>query len=441
MDSEANATADKGAYSLPRLVLSTVVLVALAGAGWVYFYGVPDVSGGAAAEAVPATAGTETAGSQAAGGGIQAPPAQAVPVETAIARRADLVKTITASGNAESTRELAITAPVSGIVAQLGAHEGDVVQEGQLLVTFADAELRLSLQKARERLVQALAQYQVKKAFLVEDDAGSGVVAELQQAQEQVLAGALSPEQFKTLIDDPKFYALFTTISRDEVMAAQDGLLTAVADYATAELNVERAIVTAPFAGQIASTKVVEGQNVRDGIELLTLVDADPIRVRVEVLESEAGLARLGRAARVRFAAYPSETFRGQIDTISPLVDAEKKTLQVIVSLPNPDLRLKPGMFAWIDLDTEIFPDRLLVPSAAVLLRDERPMVFVVEDGRARWVYIRKGLENPLFVEVLEGVEPGNEVVVSGHYSLAHDAAVRVVEPEEQGSEGDASER
>ena len=104
------------------------------------------------------------------------------------------------------------------------------------------------------------------------------------------------------------------------------------------------------------------------------------------------------------------------------------------VTLANPELRLKPGMFAQITLDTEIFTNRLVVPANAVLLRDERPMLFVVLESRSNWIYIQKGLENTEWVEVMDGVAPGDEVIVSGHFSLAHDAAVRVVEDADPGT-------
>ncbi len=272
----------------------------------------------------------------------------------------------------------------------------------------------------------AVANFSENVAYLKEF--GGRDADELEQA---AFGSLIDPEAFRTLIDDRRFDELFESITRDEVMAARDNLLTQQANYEQAERDLARASVTAPFAGQVSSLDVVVGERVGAGSPLLSLVDANPIRIRVGVLESEAGLVRVGRRADISFAAYPGEQFTGRVEAISPVVDPDEKTLSVLVSLPNDDLRLKPGMFAQITLDTQIFEERLLVPATAVLLRDERPMVFRVINGRSDWIYIRKGLENDKWVEVLEGIEPGDEIIVSGHYSLAHDAAVRVVEPEE----------
>lgn len=408
--------------STGRVLLSTVVLLGIAVGGYLASYGLPEAFSRPQELAEEASDPPQN---------IQAPSAPAVPVETGHARRRDLVMRITATGTAEATRQLQVQSGVAGTIVQLPIGEGDVVSAADLLAAIDDVELRLKVQIQRESLVAAMAKFAEKRAFMELAAQDTPVARELAAAQQEVISGVMSPQQFRSLIDDPRFDALFETITRDEVMASQDGLLTRRANYAMAELEMERARTLAPFGGQIAELQVVVGQRVGAGTKLLTLVDADPIRVRIAVLESEAGLVRVGRRAEVIFAAYPTEPFVGQVEAINPLVDPETKILQVIVSLPNPELRLRPGMFAQITLDTDIFSDRLLVPHAAVQLRDDRPMLFVVRDDRAQWVYIRKGLENADWVEVLEGVQPGDEVVTSGHYSLAHDAVVRVVATEE----------
>jgi len=402
-----------------RILISTVLLIAIAVAGYVALNGVP-----ADADA-PAEGSGQAEAQEAEGASIQAPPSVPVPVVTASADRRELVMKITATGNAEAPRQLELQAASAGELAEVSVTEGQVVEEGQLLAAIDDAELQLNVRKAREALVTAVANFSENVAYIKEY---GGADADALEAG--AFVSLIDAEDFRTLIDDPRFDELFSTITRDEVMAARDNLLTQQANFEQAELQLRRARTTAPFAGQIAEIEVVVGQRVTAGTKLATLIDANPIRVRVEVLESEAGLVRVGRRAEVHFAAYPGETFVGRVEAISPLVDPEERTLEVFVMLPNGDLRLKPGMFAQIILETQIFPGRLLVPADAVLLRGDRPMVFRVLNGRSDWVYIEKGLENPEWVEVLEGIDPGDEVIVSGHYSLAHDAAVRVVDAE-----------
>jgi RND family efflux transporter MFP subunit len=183
--------------------------------------------------------------------------------------------------------------------------------------------------------------------------------------------------------------------------------------------------------------KVVPGQTVRVGDELVSVVDLNPIRVEVQVLESEVGLLTAGRRATVSFAAFPGEQFTGRIETINPMVDRDTRTAKVTVTIPNPDHRILPGMYARVALEARKFADRILVPRAAVLERDRRTMLFVFEGegntGLSKWRYVTTGLANDSLIEIVENpetemVQPGEVVLVDGHYTLIHDARVRLVE-------------
>jgi multidrug efflux pump subunit AcrA (membrane-fusion protein) len=104
------------------------------------------------------------------------------------------------------------------------------------------------------------------------------------------------------------------------------------------------------------------------------------------------------------------------------------------VDLANIDEAIKPGMHAEVEIAAEIYPDRLLVPQDAILTRSGRKLVFVVENGRAKWKYINVGLENEEFAEVLPGdtpgggIKPDDQVLVEGHFTIAHDAPVRIIQ-------------
>jgi multidrug efflux pump subunit AcrA (membrane-fusion protein) len=147
-----------------------------------------------------------------------------------------------------------------------------------------------------------------------------------------------------------------------------------------------------------------------------------------------------GRLARVHFAAFPDESFVGRIETINPIVDQETRSARVVVSVPNPQGKLLPGMYTRVSLDARRFPDRILVPRSAILERDRRKMLFVFEPGEAgttrgfaKWRYVTTGLENDSVVEIVENedtemVSPGEVVLTAGHHTLVHDARVRITE-------------
>ncbi|MGD8281037.1 MAG: efflux RND transporter periplasmic adaptor subunit, partial [Gemmatimonadota bacterium] len=214
-----------------------------------------------------------------------------------------------------------------------------------------------------------------------------------------------------------------------------------------ADLDMERTHVGAPFEGRIADLEVVVGQYVNAGNELMTIVDLDPIKVEVQVLEAQLGLLSEGRRAEVTFAAFPGETFVGTIETMNPVVDPDSRTGRVTVVIPNPRSRIRPGMYAEVSLDAEALPDRVIIPREALLQRSRGggelfPVIFVFEPepgegegvGRAKWRYVNPGRESDTYVEIMrEGpeqdfIEPGEIVLVDGHHYLAHDTRVRLVD-------------
>ncbi len=310
-----------------------------------------------------------------------------------------------AAGQAEAFRRTTLTAQVGGVVQELPVRENQRVTEGTPLLQIDSTEYALGVAQAQADLLAAETDY--RQLTLFDDE-----------------------------IEDPAVRA-----ERERIARTRSGLDQSHVALRQAQLQLERSRVTAPFAARIADIRVVEGQYVSAGTELMTVVDLDPIKVEVQVLEAELGFLSEGRRAEVQFAAYPGETFIGSIETINPVVDPGSRTGRVTVLLPNRDHRIKPGMYAEVSLDAEALPDRVMVPRSAILERGEgtrRTMLFVYEQngnvGVAAWRYVNTGRENDTHVEILrEGpengmVEPGEIVLIDGHHYLAHDTAVRLVD-------------
>ena len=329
--------------------------------------------------------------------------AQAQPVTGAEVVRDTLWIRVNAAGQAEAYRRATVSARVEGIVQELPVRESQQMAEGALLVQIDTTEFALQVAQAQADLLAAETGY--RQIVLFDDE-----------------------------IQDPTVRA-----ERERIARTSSGLDQAHVALRQAQLQLARTEVVAPFAGRIADVNVVRGQHVTAGTELLTVVDLDPIKVEVQVLEPELGAVSPGRRAEVTFAAYPGEVFVGRIETINPLVDPTTSTGRVTVLLPNRDHRIKPGMYAEVSLDAEALPDRILVPRAAILERGlgrRRPILFVYEangqTGLAKWRYVNPGRQNETHVEIVRGeeqgtVEPGEIVLVDGHHYLAHDTPVRLV--------------
>jgi membrane fusion protein (multidrug efflux system) len=331
--------------------------------------------------------------------------ATAQPVTGAVVVRDTLWIRVSAAGQAEAFRRTAIAAQVEGVVQSVSVRENQGVGEGVGLIQIDTVEYALDVAQARANLLTAETDY--RQLILFDDE-----------------------------IEDAAVRA-----ERERIARSRSNLDQAEVAMQQAELRLERARVTAPFGGRVADLLVVEGEYVTAGTELLTIVDLDPIKVEVQVLEAELGSLAEGRGAEVTFAAFPDEVFGGRIETINPVVDPDTRTGRVTVLLSNREGRIKPGMYAEVSLDAEAIPDRILVPRGAVLERGtgrRRPMVFVYEEGpqggQAKWRYVNPGRENETHVEILRDgpeqgmVEPGEIVLTDGHHYLAHDVIVRLVE-------------
>lgn len=382
-------------------VASVVILLALlAGGAWLRVRstdGEDDGSESAAAvaegDSAPAVSATEAFATDV-----------AQPVSGAQVRRDTLWITVTAAGQAAANRRAVIRARVGGVVSNLPLRENDRVSRGDLLLRFDTTEFAMAAASARADVRRAEAEYRELTLFDEE-------------------------------ITDPELRA-----ERERLARARSGLEQAEVALREAELDLERTSVRAPFGGRVANLNVVEGQHASQGAELMTLVELHPIKVEVQVLAAEVARLEEGRGASVSFAAFPEETFRGRVETINPVVDPDSRTARVTLSLPNPEGRVKPGMYADVALDARQYPDRTLVPRRAILERDRRTMLFVFEpesegatQGRAQWRYVTTGLESDSLVSIVEGertdmVEPGETVLVDGHHYLVHDARVRLVE-------------
>ena len=383
-----------------QIILITGVTLAVAGAGTALYL----QKNGASAETSETGARIDSiaAGAADASSAESAFPSDvAIPVEGVPAVQDTMVIAVTAAGEAAAWRQAVVSSLVAGELRQLSVRENAQVSTGTPLAAIDPAQFQLALGEAEAALRQAEAQYREV-----------------------------------TLFDD-RITDANARAERQKTARAKTGLDAAQLRVERAKLELSRTRSTAPFAARVASVKVVPGQWVRQGDELMTVVDISRVKVDVQVLESEVGLLSVGRSARVSFAAFPGEVFTGRIETINPMVDSKTRSAKVVVALANADGRILPGMYARVSLDARQLPDRVMVPRSAILERDRRKMLFVFEGegtrGLAKWRYVTTGAENETMVEIVESpdtemVRPGEIVLTAGHHTLTHDARIRVVQ-------------
>ncbi|HSA54387.1 MAG TPA: efflux RND transporter periplasmic adaptor subunit [Gemmatimonadaceae bacterium] len=328
----------------------------------------------------------------------------ALPVAAMPVREGDLVLTVSTTGQVAAEEIATLKAEVAGTVDRVLVRAGDRVRKGQPLVMLDPRPLDIAVKEADANVERAMVQY---RDYYYPDSVVTG--------------RAPTEEQRKTAI-------------------ARSGLASAEVALERAKYEREKATVVSPFDGLVDQVKVAPGMRVGTGEELTRIVNTSLLRIEAQVLEHDLHLIREGGEAIISSAAAPDRQIRGRVVAVLPTVDTTRRAGRAFVRVPANTL-LRPGMYADVKLEATRLSKRRIVPTRAIIQRDNRPLVFVVRDGRAQWVYINPGRSNGVETEVLPDsgtglipVEVGDDVIVSGHLTLTHDAPVRVVAVADSGS-------
>ncbi|MGR9099686.1 MAG: efflux RND transporter periplasmic adaptor subunit [Gammaproteobacteria bacterium] len=180
-----------------------------------------------------------------------------------------------------------------------------------------------------------------------------------------------------------------------------------------------------PVTGTIIEKNVVPGSAFKAGSRLLRLADLSTVWVEARVYESDLPWIKAGMEAQIILEDDPSRAWSGKVDFIEPILDTESRTARVRVELPNPGGSLRPDRYARMNLLADL-GERLVVPEQAVLYSGENRVVFLdLGNGRLQAKKIKTGVRNDDFIEVLEGLNDGDAIVVSGNFLIASESKLK----------------
>jgi len=218
---------------------------------------------------------------------------------------------------------------------------------------------------------------------------------------------------------------------RDEGENVKKGEIIALVDRDEPALGFTKAEVRAPISGTIVRYYVDIGDSVipqepMPQEPVLNIAYMDKVKIVVNIGEKDISKLRKGEKVRVSVDAYPGETFPGRVVKIAPAVDPRSRKLKVELEIENEDHRLKPGMFADVEIIYNEHKNVLVVPAIAVLERGEKKVLFTAEDGRARLKEVQIGVSDKEKIEIIEGLSEGESVIVEGNYGLPDGAKVEL---------------
>ena len=213
-----------------------------------------------------------------------------------------------------------------------------------------------------------------------------------------------------------------------ELKNAEKALIDAEYNYENAKIQLSKLKIVAPFDGVIVdlpyytpATKVEANQ------KLLQVMDYRNLYLDISLPGKDLGRIKIDQTARVMNYTLPNDTLKGKIMQVSPALDADTRSFKATVSIDNPDLLLRPGMFIKAEIVVASKDSAIVIPKDIILDKRQGKTVFVVEKGAALERVISIGLQNPQFVEVSDGLKKDERVVVKGFETLRHRSKVKII--------------
>lgn len=314
-----------------------------------------------------------------------APAAAGTAVEVAPVRKIAFQRVLSAVGSLRSENSVMLRSEVAGRIAAINFEQGGKVRKGDLLIQLDDSVVKAQLLQAQASLSLAQSRYR--------------------RAQELSREGFISKQ------------------ARDE---AASELKVQDAAVALNRAQLDKTAILAPFDGLIGLRNVSVGDYISPGQDLVPIESVDPLNVDFRIPEQFLNSVYPGLKLGVTFDALPGQVRDGQVRAISPVVDVGGRSLLLRATIPNADDTLRPGMFARVSL--QLRDDQVLaIPETALAPSGDTQYVYRVQDGVARRVAVRIGMRRDAMVEITQGLQPDDVVVVSGLQKVSDGSRVNVV--------------
>lgn len=312
---------------------------------------------------------------------------QSVNVRTEILKPRKLTDAIQVSGNVKAYEDANLSPEEGGVVKEWKAKKGQHVKKGDLIVVLKDEVIKAGYDAAES-------QYQIAK---------------------------LNLEKQKNVFDEKG-------ISELQLKNFEFGRDAAKANADLMKARWERTQIRSPFDGVVETTIPNEGEFAPPGVPIARVVNTSTIKIQAEIPETYSGTIPVGSSVIVTFDALPGDTLRGKLSFVGSTVSSANRTLMVELVLTNPFKKLKPEMVAKVKVSRESKNNAIMISENIVQLVDrDRYIVYVENNGKAEERKLKLGGREGNLIEVLEGLNPGEHLIVSGYQKLVTGSPVEVV--------------
>ena len=310
----------------------------------------------------------------------------AIPVEVSQVQEGDISAYYSSTATLEAEQQATVVSRVRGLVEQIYVEEGDMVQKGQVLVKLQDEQLEIEVKRALATLNKLENDY----------------------------------KRNKELFDK-------NLVSADEFENARFEYESQKAEYELAKLNLKNTEIVAPISGVVSSRMIKNGNLVTENQEVFEVTDFDPLLAILYVPEHEMNKIENNQKTLISVDARRGQTFEGEVERVSPVVDPETGTFKVTVAVQDQSDQLKPGMFGRVKVVYDVHKQTMLIPKQAVIEQDSEQSVYVVNENIALKKMINTGYVNGSNIEVTGGLDLNDRVVTIGQSSLQDSSLVEVI--------------
>ena len=353
---------------MKRLVILLAAVGLLAGVGFYWKH----------SRSTPAAGKDGAAAAKGAGKGV--------PVKVGTVRTGTISEEASAVGSLLANESVMIRPEREGRISEIHFTEGQVVRKGERLVSLDSSEIQAQLAAVTSELT--LNRSRMKRA-----------------------------EE----LHEKKF------ISAQALDDAREAMNQSAARQAEVKARLEKSAVIAPFEGIAGLRQVSPGAYVKAGQDVARLEGIGTLKLDFRLPELYLGRIKTRQEVLVRVDAFAGETFHGEIYAIEPSVDEQTRTVLLRARVPNPGVRLKPGMFARVVLVLETRENAVIVPEQALVPQGKDRFVYRLADGKAQMAKVEIGLRRPGEVEVRQGLTAGDTIVLDGQLRLRDGVPVTVL--------------
>jgi len=288
-------------------------------------------------------------------------------------------------GRTEPWEDVRVPSDLDGKVEWIGPREGDAVKKGELIAKVDVSSLKASLDQAQA-------------AFDLADEI----------------------YQRRLGLHEKKL------IAKEELDRSRTERSVALGDLDKARVLYDRGFIRTPIGGVVNHLFADQGEFVGRGAPLADIVNVDKVEVNVDVPEMDVRFLSRGQDAGVRIDAFPDRLIPGTIDFVAYKADPATKTFDVKVIIPNPEQKIRPGMIARVIFLRRVLPDALTVPLFALVDKSGERLLYVVEDNVVHARTVSIGVLEGDRVQIAEGIQPGDKVIVRGQTEVEEGMKVEV---------------